>query len=143
MTQESLSRFRDAHQRDYATALAEIRAGRKQTHWMWYIFPQLRGLGRSQTADYYGLESLDEAATFLRDPYLGGHLREISSALLALDTRDAYAVFGRPDCFKLCSCMTLFSLVDGADPVFRGVIDAFYHGQPDKKTLSLLGLSDA
>lgn len=141
MPQDSLSRFRDAQKRDYETALSEIRAGRKRSHWMWYIFPQIRGLGFSPTAQYYAVADLEEASAFLRDPYLGGNLREISAALLALPIRDAHAVFGSPDDMKLRSCMTLFSHAEGADSVFRDVLQAYYEGREDLKTLSILGLS--
>ena len=141
MENDALSRFREAHKQNYPAALSEIRAGKKRSHWMWYIFPQMRGLGVTFTANYYALGSLEEAELFLRDPYLGGHLREISAALLALDTRDALAVFGCPDNLKLRSCMTLFAHVKDADSVFRDVLNAYYDGQEDEKTLALLGLS--
>lgn len=130
-----LSRFTDAQRRSYPAALQEIRNGRKRTHWMWYIFPQLRGLGRSSTAEYYGIQSLDEAAAFLRDPYLGGNLREISDALLALEGDNPTAVFGWPDDLKLRSCMTLFAAVSPEDTVFQQVLDKYYGGRPDKLTM--------
>ena len=94
---QDLSRFLDAHRHSYASALQEIRSGRKRTHWMWYIFPQLRGLGRSSTAEYYGIQSLDEAAAFLAHPVLGANLREICSALLALESDNPTEIFGWPD----------------------------------------------
>ena len=135
-----LSRFTDAQRRAYPAALREIRSGRKRSHWMWYIFPQLRGLGRSATAEYYAIQSLEEAAAFLRDPYLGGNLREISGALLALAGDDPTAVFGWPDDLKLRSCMTLFAAVSPEDAVFQQVLDKYYGGSPDELTLSLLHL---
>ncbi len=123
----------------YDRALAEIRAGRKQSHWMWYIFPQLAGLGRSETARYYGIRDLSEAAAYLAHPLLGPRLREISAALLELESSDALAVMGSPDHLKLHSCMTLFLAADPAAEVFRQVLDKFYQGRPDGRTLGLLG----
>ena len=105
---DSLERFVSAQARDYGTALAEIRSGHKRSHWMWYIFPQLQGLGMSSTAQYYGVRGIEEAKRFIAHPVLGRNLREISGALLALDTNDPAAVMGWPDNLKLCSCMTLF-----------------------------------
>ena len=121
----SLQRFEDAHRQDYETALAEIRRGRKTSHWMWYIFPQLKELGYSPTAQYYGIENLAEAEAFLSHPVLGAHLVEISRALLALETDNADLVFGYPDNLKLRSSMTLFAQIREADPVFGQVLDKF------------------
>lgn len=133
-----LTRFVDAHEHDYENALAEIRAGRKESHWMWYIFPQLRSLGRSDTAMFYGIRDLAEARAFLEHPVLGAHLKEISAALLTLDTNDARAVMGYPDDLKLCSCMTLFRAADGTEDIFRKVLEKYYQGRPDLNTLTLL-----
>lgn len=133
-----LQRFRDAQAADYETALAEVRAGRKRSHWMWYIFPQLRGLGRSRMADYYAIGGIGEARAFLADPVLGARLREISGALLALPGDDAHAVFGTPDDLKLRSCMTLFEAAAPDDPVFGRVLDKFYRGSRDGRTLAIL-----
>ena len=133
-----LSRFTQAHERDYETALSEIRNGRKRSHWMWYIFPQLKGLGMSSTSDYYGIKDMDEAKAFLSDPYLGGNLREISNALLKLDTNNALEVFGSPDNLKLCSSMTLFASAEGESSVFRKVLEKFFQGKDDERTLALL-----
>lgn len=135
-----ISRFIEAHRRSYQSALTEIRNGRKISHWMWYIFPQMQGLGRSPTSQYYSIHSLDEAAAFLRDPYLGGNLREICHVLLSLETNNATEVFGKPDDMKLKSSMTLFSLVEGADTVFQDVLNKFYDGKRDYRTLNILGL---
>ena len=134
----SLQRFEDAHRHDYETALAEIRRGRKTSHWMWYIFPQLKGLGHSPTAQYYSIENLGEAEAFLAHPVLGAHLVEISRALLALETNNADLVFGYPDNLKLRSSMTLFAQVREADSVFGQVLDKFFEGKPDQRTLALL-----
>lgn len=136
-----LSRFVTAHEQSCRTALGEIRNGRKVSHWMWYIFPQLRGLGNSQISRYYAVRGLDEAAAFLKDPYLGKNLREISGALLELETDDPEAVFGFTDSVKLRSSMTLFSLAPGADPVFGSVLEKYFGGEGDDRTRALLGLS--
>ncbi len=136
-----LSRFVNAHKQSYQTALEEIKNGYKYSHWMWYIFPQIHGLGRSSTSQYYAIQSLEEARAFLEDPYLGKNLLEISQALLNLDTNNATEVFGRPDDMKLRSSMTLFSLVADADPVFQKVLDKYFDGRKDGRTLRVLGLS--
>lgn len=133
-----LSRFTKAHEYNFNTALREIRSGRKRSHWMWFIFPQIRGLGFSSTAQYYAIESLGEAAAFLHDPCLGGHLIEISEALLTLPTDDAGEVFGYPDNLKLRSCMTLFAKVEDAPPVFREVLQKYYGGSEDERTNEIL-----
>lgn len=138
----SLSRFKNAHETDYPKALAEIKDGRKASHWMWYIFPQLKGLGKSPTSEYYGLHDLDEAKDFLRDEDLGAHLLEISNALLQLDCTDATAVLGRPDDMKLKSCMTLFSQAAPEERVFTGVLEKYFKGKPDYRTLKLLGIHE-
>ena len=104
-----LDRFLTAQRRDYAAALREIQNGRKRSHWIWYIFPQVAGLGMSSTSQYYAISGLDEARAYLREPTLRAHLLEISSALLALDESDPTAVFGFPDDLKLRSSMTLFA----------------------------------
>lgn len=135
-----LSRFVNAHKQSYQIALEEIKNGHKYSHWMWFIFPQIRGLGKSSTSLYYAIHSLDEAAAFLRDPYLGGNLLEICHALLALNTNNATEVMGKPDDVKLKSSMTLFSLVADADPVFQNVLVKYYGGKRDSRTLKILGL---
>ncbi len=136
-----LDRFLDAQSQSYATALAEIKNGRKATHWMWFIFPQLKNLGRSGTARFYGIENLTEAAAYLNHPVLGKRLVEISGELLGIKGKTATEIFGSPDDLKLCSCMTLFVHVSGADPVFGKVLDQFYSGQHDERTLNELGLA--
>jgi len=133
-----LSKFITAHREDFDTALHEIRAGHKQSHWMWYIFPQIQGLGRSSTAQYYAIHDLDEAAAFLDDPYLGGNLIEICQALLQLHTCDATSVMGTPDDLKLRSSMTLFSLVPDAPPVFSDVLEKYYDSIPDHMTIEII-----
>lgn len=134
-----LDRFLKAQAGDYDAALREIRAGRKRSHWMWYIFPQLRGLGFSATAEYYGLRDLEEARDYMEHPVLSARLVEISEALLKLPGSDPTAVLGYPDDLKLRSCMTLFELAAPEQPVFARVLEKYYGGRRDTRTLSLLG----
>jgi len=133
-----MERFLSAQGSDYATALAEIRRGRKQSHWMWYIFPQIQGLGHSPMAQHYAIRDLAEATEYLAHPVLGPRLVEISRALLALPGSDATAVMGSPDDMKLRSCMTLFSLVPGADAVFSEVLTKFFKSKPDERTVDIV-----
>ena len=120
--------------------MEEIKNGHKNSHWMWFIFPQIHGLGRSPTSQYYAVKSLDEATAFLQDPYLSGNLLEICHALLILDKNNATEVFEKPDDMKLKSSMTLFSLVPNADPVFQNVLDKYFGGKRDYRTMKILGL---
>ena len=133
-----LERFYKAQEYDYETALSEIRNGRKQSHWMWYIFPQVAGLGRSTTAEYYAIKSKEEAKSYIEDPVLGKRLIEISQALFQIESDDAEMVMGWPDNLKLRSCMTLFAEVAPEQPVFRNVLEKFYDGEMDGKTLDIL-----
>lgn len=134
----NLERFKSAQEYDYDTALREIRNGRKTSHWMWYIFPQLQGLGHSSMADYYGIRGAGEAQAYLTDSVLGPRLIEISEALLGLEKKDAAKIFGFPDVLKLHSCMTLFAAVSEAHPVFQRVLEEYYHGERDERTVELL-----
>lgn len=134
-----LSRFVTAQQEDYDRALSEIRNGRKVTHWMWYIFPQLKGLGRSPMSEYYGIQGLDEAKAYLENPVLSKHLIEICDALLALDTNHAAEVMGMDD-KKLKSSMTLFDAATESSDVFQRVLDKYYDGKKDYRTLRMLGI---
>ena len=136
-----LSRFLEAQKNSYDTALREIRAGRKRSHWMWYIFPQIRGLGYSAMAQHYAIRDLDEAREYVQHPVLGPRLIEISEALLALDETDPWRVMGSPDDLKLRSCMTLFQSAAPDQTVFGKVLDKFYGGQPDGRTLEILSRS--
>ena len=135
-----LDRFLDAQRGDYAAALAEVRRGRKTSHWMWYIFPQIAGLGQSSTARYYSIRDLEEAREYYAHPVLGQRLREISGALLELRGSDPVAVFGGIDSMKLKSSMTLFAVAAPEDPVFQQVLDKYYGGEQDTLTLCILGL---
>lgn len=131
-----LQRFVDAQERGgtYAGALAELRRGRKEGHWMWFVFPQVSGLGRSPTAQFYAIGSLEEARAFLAHPVLGARLRECAHALLGIEGRTAAQILGGIDAVKLRSCMTLFLRADPGATVFRQVLDAFYDGEPDSAT---------
>jgi len=133
-----LNRFLTAQETTYATALAEIRAGRKRSHWMWFIFPQLKGLGYSSNAVYYGIDGLDEAVSYLKDPVLGPRLVAISRTLLDLPGSNATVVMGSPDDLKLRSSMTLFAQVSGTDNVFKQVLEKYFRGEPDPKTMAIL-----
>ncbi len=125
-----LSRFLKAQEQDYEQALREIRSGRKRSHWMWYIFPQIQGLGFSPTAQYYAIRDLQEARDYLAHPVLGARLKEISSALLDLNGLSASEIFGYPDDLKLRSSMTLFRMADLNEPVFLEVLEKYYDGKP-------------
>ena len=133
-----LNRFIDAHLRDYPNALSEIKIGRKQSHWMWYIFPQIAGLGTTEISNYYSIQDIEEAKAYMEEPLLRSHLLEISEALLELETNDANRVFGYPDDMKLKSSMTLFLEAFPQEKVFQKVLDKFFHGMKDQKTVNLL-----
>jgi len=133
----NLDRFKEAQRVDYPIALEEIKNGYKKSHWMWYIFPQLKDLGYSPTAKYYGIDGKEEAIAYLTDEILRSRLIEISKALLSLETSNATEIFGYPDDMKLKSSMTLFYLVSG-DEIFKKVLDKFFDGDIDKKTEKLL-----
>ena len=135
-----LDRFLDAQRGDYAAALTEVRRGRKTSHWMWYIFPQIAGLGQSSTARYYSIRDLEEAREYYAHPVLGQRLREISGALLELRGSDPVAVFGGIDSMKLKSSMTLFAVAAPDDPLFQQVLDKYYGGEQDVLTLRILGV---
>lgn len=133
-----LIKFLDAQNQVYLQALSEIKKGKKNSHWMWYIFPQIKGLGSSTTAKYYEIKDLNEATAYLRHPILGKHLIEISGELLQLEEKSATQIFGKPDDKKLRSCMTLFANVENADPVFAEVLRKYFNGVQDELTLNLL-----
>lgn len=137
-----LSRFTQAHKEDFETAYREISGGRKESHWMWYIFPQIDGLTKnpSYMNKRYSIQSLEEAKVFLADPCLGGNLSAICEALLSLKSDNAYEIFGGTDTKKLRSSMTLFSCASGGDSVFDRVLEKFFNGQADHRTLEILGI---
>ena len=133
-----LQRFHKAQKFDYPVALGEIKNGRKESHWMWYLFPQLKELGYSSTAKYYGLTK-DEAKAYINDEILKSRLIEISQALLELTSNNSTEILGYPDDLKLKSCMTLFSEIAPEIEVFNQVLQKFFSGKKDDKTLKLLG----
>ena len=136
----NLDRFVTAQAPVFATALAELEAGRKRSHWMWFNFPQLRGLGHSSTATFYGISSLDEARAYLAHPTLGPRLNLCTEAVLGIRNSTLNAIFGSPDDLKFCSSMTLFSYAVGEpQSVFRQALDRYCDGRTDGRTLALLG----
>jgi uncharacterized protein (DUF1810 family) len=133
-----LERFVAAQTGVDEVALAEIRAGRKQTHWMWFVFPQVAGLGSSATAQKFAIRDLAETAAYLRHPLLGARLKECAEAVLGVEGRTAHEIFGSPDDLKLRSCATLFAQVAPPGSVFERLLEKYFGGQPDPRTLALL-----
>lgn len=133
----NLNRFIVAQERDYPIALNELKGGRKRSHWMWYIFPQLKHLGHSYTSKFYGISRTEEATAYLAEPILGQRLRDVCDAILNLSTDDAREVFGSIDEMKLRSSMTLFDIVSPND-VFARVLDKYFGGQRDNRTIHII-----
>ena len=133
-----LSRFIEAQDNIYDRALAELNSGRKRTHWMWFVFPQIEGLGYSSTTRYYSIKSLEEARQYLDHPVLGKRLRECAEAILALEGLSASRIFGYPDDLKLKSSMTLFACMAQGSSVFSRVLDKYFQGKQDERTVALL-----
>ena len=133
----SVERFVDAQKEDYDMAFREISNGKKRNHYMWYIFPQVKGLGRSSTAKYYGIDGLDEAREYVENEYLANNLINISNELLKLETNDPVEIFGHTDSKKLRSSMTLFELVSDNE-VFHSVLEKYFDGKRDQITLDLV-----
>jgi uncharacterized protein (DUF1810 family) len=133
-----LSRFTEAQAASYEQALSEIKNGRKRSHWMWFIFPQLDGLAFSSTSKLYAIKGLDEARAYLKHPVLGPRLLKCAEAVVAIDGRSANAIFGSPDDLKLKSCATLFAYVSPEGSVFHQILSKYYQGEADHKTLGLL-----
>lgn len=143
MTKENnLQRFIDAQKTSYDVALSETKTGRKRTHWMWFIFPQIQGLGFSEISKFYALTNLDEAKDFLMHPVLGERLIRICTELLKLEENNPNKIFGNPDDLKLKSSMTLFSSLN-MDPVFDEVLQKFFNGAKDTNTLKIIGRVDS
>lgn len=138
MTAEGLWRFVDAQAQVYETALRELQTGRKRGHWMWYIFPQLRGLGISSTSNFYGIESKREAEDYLGHMLLGPRLIECVETVNGLENRSAEIILGSTDALKLRSSATLFEIAGGGTP-FRTCLDRYFGGRPDDRTIALLG----
>jgi uncharacterized protein (DUF1810 family) len=135
---EGLERFTEAQERVYEVALGELRKGRKESHWMWFVFPQLRGLGRSPTSERYGISSLDEARAYLRHDALGPRLLECTRAVVRSQAPTARELFGHPDDLKFRSSMTLFHAADPTVPEFAAALDKYFAGEPDPLTMELL-----
>ncbi len=133
-----LKRFLDSQAKDFERALAEIKRGRKQSHWMWYIFPQIAGLGSSETSRFYAVKDRAEAELYLAHPVLGARLVEISEALLEIEGKTANQIFGSPDDMKLKSSMTLFGALKNTNPIFQSVLDKYFNGAKDLRTLQLI-----
>jgi len=133
-----LRRFLEAQEDDYASILAEIRAGQKRSHWMWYIFPQIDGLAFSSMSKRFSIKSIEEARAFLKHPILGERLRECANAVLEIEGRTVAEIFGSPDDLKLRSCATLFEAASESGSVFERILEKYYDGQCDAKTLELL-----
>ena len=136
-----LQRFGDTQERVYSQALGELQRGRKTSHWMWFVFPQLRALGQSSTAVHYGIASLDEARAYLAHQILRPRLHECTAAVNAVTGRSLHDIFGSPDDMKFHSSMTLFHLADPDSPSFAAALDKYCNGAPDAATLRLLGVS--
>ena len=134
----SLERFVEAQESVYPRALAELRAGRKQSHWMWFIFPQVAGLGHSAMAQMYAIQSLQEAQDYLAHALLGARLRECCQAVMAIEGKTAHQIFGSPDDMKFRSCLTLFAQAAPDEPPFRGLLEKYYGGERDPLTLEKL-----
>ncbi len=133
-----LKRLLDAQENDFERALAEIKRGRKQSHWMWYIFPQIAGLGSSETSRFYAVKDRAEAELYLAHPVLGARLVRISEALLEIEGKTANQIFGSPDDMKLKSSMTLFGALKNTNPIFQSVLDKYFNGTNDLRTLQLI-----
>ena len=137
----NLQRFIDAQAHQYDNAISELKSGRKRTHWIWFIFPQLKGLGHSDIARHYAIKSLAEARAYLDHPLLGARLKECTLTVLNVEGRSAHEIFGHPDDLKFLSCMTLFSAISAPGTVFEQAIDKYYNGIADQATLSILQIS--
>ena len=137
-TIQGIERFVEAQAPVYHTVIAELSMGHKETHWMWFIFPQLKEFGKSAMAKRYGIESADEAKAYLAHPLLGSRLVECTKLLLAQRNANAFEIFGSPDELKLRSCMTLFAVAAPEQPVFKQALDVFFRGKADEVTVRLL-----
>lgn len=135
--QQGIERFVDAQKRDYTTALSEIRAGHKESHWIWYIFPQIMGLGHSCYANLYGIRNRKEAEEYITHKVLGKRLREITNALLQVEDRTAVEIFGDLDAMKVKSSMTLFDII-APDDIYSEVLNKFYHGERCSRTIQFI-----
>lgn len=137
-SQENLTRFVKAQDESYEQIVRELKNGKKMTHWMWYIFPQIAGLGSSATAKFFAIQNLDEAQAYLDCPILGGRLLECTNIVLAHPGKTAVEIFGDVDAMKFRSSMTLFMSIAGSDLVYQDAIEEYFEGVPDRKTLDIL-----
>ncbi len=133
-----LFRFLEAQENTYSSALREIKSGRKTSHWMWFIFPQITGLGSTDYSIKYSIKSVNEARSYLKHPVLGKRLIEISSELLNIQGKSALDILGSPDNKKLRSSMTLFNYVSGNEKLFQKVLNKYFEAEPDSKTLQII-----
>ncbi len=133
-----LDRFIRAQEYNYSDALKEIKNGKKISHWMWYVFPQIKGLGKSDTAKWYAIKDLQEARDYLNNEILSNRLEQVCKALLDLDCNDAYKIFGSPDDMKLKSSMTLFEIAAPENKIFKRVLDKYFNGERDQKTIEII-----
>jgi uncharacterized protein (DUF1810 family) len=138
LTKSGLLRFVDAQDSVYAEVCNELKAGKKASHWMWFIFPQLKGLGRSPIAQHFGIKSREEALAYWKHPILGTRLQECTQLVLAVDDRTLHEIFGSPDDLKFRSCMTLFARVAPDERAFQIALEQYFDGKPDQGTLALL-----
>ena len=138
ISSKNVSRFIEAQENTYSAALSEIKNGRKRTHWMWFIFPQIKGLGNTQMSVKYSINDINEAIFYVNHPILGNRLKEITGELLKIKDKSALDIFGSPDDKKLKSCMTLFSIVS-QDSIFLQVLNQFFNSEKDGKTLDIIG----
>lgn len=137
--EQDLSRFILVQENTCEQALSEIKSGRKRSHWMWYIFPQFKGLGLSETSQFYAIQNIEEAKAYLLHPILGARLRHIADELLLLEERNPTQIFGSPDDLKLQSCMTLFSSIDTSEAqVFQQVLEQYFSGETDQRSIQLM-----
>ena len=133
-----LDRFIRAQEYNYSDALKEIKNGKKISHWMWYVFPQIKGLGKSDTAKWYAIKDLQEARDYLNNEILSNRLEQVCKALLDLDCNDVYKIFGSPDDMKLKSSMTLFEIAAPENKIFKRVLDKYFNGERDQKTIEII-----
>lgn len=138
MNDYNLERFIDAHNKFYDVAYSELKNGKKQSHWMWFIFPQIKGLGKSSTSEFYGIQNLCEAKAYINHPILGNNMMKLCESLLSLESNNPTEIFGRPDDMKLKSSMTLFSLAADDNEIFLKVLEKFYNGKLDNRTIRLV-----
>lgn len=140
---ENVQRFVEAQQVNFDTALSELKAGKKTSHWMWYIFPQIKGLGKSEISKYYAIQNIEEAREYLNNEYLSHNLNELLDVLLKQNTSNPTDIFGKPDDMKLKSSMTLFSLADKNNEKYKKVLEKYFSGDFDKRTINIINKSEA